>query len=117
MYVMREKAVIHSAGVGKFFHREEEIYERKVRYGFYNGEPSVDSNMEKLGHIEVSFIGNAHDCNHFGDGLEPFLKQAIVLYDRNVMRNTKAHTHNDYIPYGGVDCLPLVPDDSDFLSK
>lgn len=117
MYVMREEATIRKVGVGKFFNKDKEIYERKARYGFYNGEPSVECDMEKLGHIEVSFIGDAHKCNHFGDGLEPFLKQAIVLYDRNVLGNTKAHTHNDYKPFGGIDCMPLVPDDSDFFNK
>lgn len=113
MYVIKEED-----GIKKFdgfkFKQDEERYERKARYGIYFGSSNSPFEMEKHGHIEVSFIGNAHDCNHFGEGLEPFLKEALVLYDRKVMNNNGI-VHNDYEPFGDSKKMPMVPDDSDFI--
>ena len=115
MYVIKEEDSIKKFD-GFKFEKNEERYERKVRYGVYFGSSTNPFEMEKNGHIEVSFVGNARDCNHFGDGLEPFLKEALVLYDRKVMNNNGI-VHNDYEPFGCLDCLPMVPDENDFSKK
>lgn len=115
MYVIKEEDSIKKFD-GFKFEKNEEHYERKVRYGIYFGSSTNPFEMEKHGHIEVSFVGSARDCNHFGDGLEPFLKEALVQYDRKVMNNS-GNTHNDYEPFGCLDSLPMVPGENDFKEK